>query len=129
MRALSILQPWSWLIIHGHKTVENRTWRHSHRGRFAVHAGKGFDLDGHRFVRQHFPSIALPAIDAFERGGIVGLAKVVDCVSEHDSPWFFGPHAFVLAEARPIPFIPLRGERGFFPMPPAALDAICKEFH
>lgn len=32
MKALSIRQPWAWLIIHGGKDVENRTWHTKHRG-------------------------------------------------------------------------------------------------
>ena len=33
MRALSIKQPWSWLIVHGHKDIENRDWSTQLRGR------------------------------------------------------------------------------------------------
>jgi tetratricopeptide (TPR) repeat protein len=50
MKALSIRQPWAWLIVHGVKDVENRTWRTNFRGRFLVHAGMRFDEDGHRRI-------------------------------------------------------------------------------
>lgn len=43
--ALSIRQPWAWLIIHGGKDIENRTWPTRFRGRVAVHAGKGMTRD------------------------------------------------------------------------------------
>lgn len=41
--ALSIRQPWAWLIVNNHKPVENRSWPTSFRGRFLVHAGKTRD--------------------------------------------------------------------------------------
>jgi len=33
MKALSILQPWAWLVVNGHKDIENRTWGTGFRGR------------------------------------------------------------------------------------------------
>jgi hypothetical protein len=32
--ALSIRQPWAWLICHAGKNIENRPWRTQFRGRF-----------------------------------------------------------------------------------------------
>ena len=43
MKALSIKQPWAWLIVNGYKDIENRTWKTNYRGTFLVHASKGFD--------------------------------------------------------------------------------------
>lgn len=37
MKALSIQQPWAWLIVNGYKDVENRDWNTKFRGRFYVH--------------------------------------------------------------------------------------------
>lgn len=113
-RALSIQQPWAWLIVHGHKPVENRDWSTSRRGSIGIHAGKKFDRDGYTWVREHFPDIPLPAPADFERGGIVGRAVLVDCVEDHPSPWFVGDYGFVLEQAEPLPFIPCRGMLGFF---------------
>lgn len=39
--ALSIRQPWAWLILHAGKDIENRTWQTYQRGWFAIHASKG----------------------------------------------------------------------------------------
>lgn len=110
--ALSIQQPWAWLIVNGYKDVENRTWSTPVRGVIGVHAGKKIDRDGLRHIRLHFPEIELP--EAFDTGGIVGRVEIVDCVKRHDSLWFCGPHAFVLANAEPLPLIPCRGMLGFF---------------
>jgi hypothetical protein len=51
---------------------------------------------------------------ALEKGGIVEEAEITDCVDHHDSPWFEGSYGNVLANARPLPFIPCRGMLGFF---------------
>jgi hypothetical protein len=37
---LSIRQPWAWLVAHGWKNIENRTWPTGFRGRFLIHAAK-----------------------------------------------------------------------------------------
>lgn len=111
-RALSIQQPWAWLIVNGFKDVENRDWPTRIRGWVGVHAGKKIDRDGIAFIRERFPQIELP--ETFETGGIVGRVRIVDCVQDMDSPWFFGDYGFVLADAEPLPFMPCRGALGFF---------------
>ena len=78
--ALSIQQPWAWLIVNGHKPVENRDWPTRLRGTIGIHAGKKFDREGYDFVRRHFPRIRMPDPEAFERGGVVGGAVLMDCV-------------------------------------------------
>lgn len=109
MRALSIMQPWAWLIVHGHKDVENRTWHTNYRGPVLIHAGKKFDGEDDEW---DWPDIAKPA--EFGMGGIVGQAEIVDCVASSPSPWFRGPYGFVLRNACPLPFRPCRGHLGFF---------------
>lgn len=116
MKALSILQPWAWLIVRGLKDIENRNWPTHYRGPFLVHAGKGFDKDFDWMMAEDLLQAPMPAPSFFDnlRGGIVGRAEITGCVTSSDSPWFFGPHGFTLANARPLPFLPYRGERGFF---------------
>ena len=53
--ALSIRQPWAWLIVNGYKDIENRDWKTHYRGRFYVHAGKQFDKAGYADVQRYFP--------------------------------------------------------------------------
>ena len=43
MKAISIRQPWAWLVVHGYKDVDNRTWATKHRGPILIHAGKALD--------------------------------------------------------------------------------------
>lgn len=119
MRALSILQPWAWLIVHGHKPVENRKWSTTYRGPLLIHAGKRWgpeqrsDLAN---VRAMFPGLVVP--DTFDLGCVVGVATVTDCVQHMHTPWFFGPFGFVLERARPFPKpVPFKGQLGFFEVP------------
>ena len=46
------------------------------------------------------------------RGGIVGIADIIDCVSHHPSHWFEGPYGFVLRNRQALPFIRWRGAQG-----------------
>lgn len=122
MKALSIRQPWAWLIVNGHKNVENRTWSTAERGTVLIHAGKGMTdaeyAEAKAFIQgnhaiSHLASI-LPASHELERGGIVGLAYIQDCVQSSSSPWFTGPYGFALRYANRLPFIPMKGALGFF---------------
>ncbi|UXA36869.1 ASCH domain-containing protein [Pseudomonas juntendi] len=124
MKALSIKQPWAWLIIHGGKDVENRTWHTKLRGRFLIHASAGCT---HRYWAESV-SFALnaglikhaadvPTIDELERGGIIGSVDLVDSVDSSDSPWYMGEKAFLLRDPKPLPFIPLKGQLQFFEVP------------
>ncbi|MGH8866654.1 MAG: ASCH domain-containing protein [Actinomycetes bacterium] len=69
MRALSVRQPWADDLVRGRKTVENRSWRTTHRGPLLVHAAR---------------TDARPGVPAdLPRGALVGVVTVVDCVRDH----------------------------------------------
>lgn len=116
--ALSIRQPWAWLIIHAGKDIENRTWRTSFRGKCLIHAGKGCTKeeweDAFEFAQDIRPGLMMPTIPMLERGGIVGEVEIIGCMIKHPSRWFCGPYGFLLANAKPLPFSPCRGALGFF---------------
>lgn len=38
MKALSLRQPWAWLVAAGYKTIETRTWGTKYRGLLLIHA-------------------------------------------------------------------------------------------
>lgn len=59
--------------------------------------------------------VTLPSPTELERGGIVGKVTVVDCVTEHTSPYLFGKYGFVLPDAAPLPFRPYLGRLSFSP--------------
>lgn len=110
MKALTVRQPWAWLIVSGHKDIENRKWFTRHRGAILIHAGKRIDSAGMDYVARL--SIRLPS--SFALGGIIGSVDLVDCVTQADSPWFTGPYGFVLKHARELPFEPHLGRLGFW---------------
>jgi hypothetical protein len=120
--ALSIRQPWAWLIVNGHKDIENRVWTTPYRGRFLVHAGKTFsrayyDEQASALAKAGLMPAGFPTFEhmASQTGGIVGEATLVDCVGDSDSPWHLKDHfGFVLAEAHPLPFAPMPGRLQFF---------------
>ena len=112
MKALSIRQPWAWLIVHGGKDIENRTWRTKIRGTIAVHASKKVDVRAYAELKAE--GVDLPAIEKLKVGGIIGKVEIVDCVDQSDSPWFRGPFGFVLANPKPVKFTPCLGKLSFF---------------
>lgn len=120
-RALAVRQPWASAIIHLGKDIENRDWPTRYRGPVCIHASKGLkddDLsDFHATVQARNVSlVGKPELYFPEepQGGIIGVAEIVDCVERSDSPWFFGRFGFVLRNAHPVPFIPVKGALGFF---------------
>lgn len=117
--ALSIMQPWAWLIVNRHKAIENRDWPTRFRGPVAIHAGKKVDRDTAEDVRNQIHPMTgyrqlFDLTGDFETGGIVGVAEIVDCVDKSDDVWFVGEFGFVLRNAQAIPFIPVKGALGFF---------------
>lgn len=137
MKALSIQQPFAWLIANGYQDVENRSWPTGFRGRFLIHAGQKmypkWDAGTARatqwlmnlqqdepwtlnlFRRPGMPWPDLPT--TFELGGIVGIATIIRCDRFSASRWFAGPFGFVIADAAPLPFTPCPGKLGFFDVP------------
>ena len=126
MKALSVRQPWAWLIVAGFKDIENRTWPTAFRGRIYVHAGQQEDRGFVLPVAVRLPKAAMDKVwrlwqyrtsNPTQFGAIVGEVDIVDCVTESTSPWFenVGAYGFVLRNPRAyaVP-IPMRGMLGLF---------------
>ena len=126
LKALSIRQPWAWLIVNGFKDVENRTWHTSVRGTFLIHSSATMTVGDYAACCLFLSSLEYtadekqrldetwPGFEHFERGGIVGSAELVSCVFRSESQWFTGDVGFVLANPKPLPFIPYKGMQKFF---------------
>jgi hypothetical protein len=112
--ALSIKQPWAWLVVNGFKPLENRNWHTSFRGEILVHTGQKADQVDLFLIEQIEDLIRRRLPDRFETGGIVGRGRITACVGESDSPWFTGDYGFLIRDARPLPFHPCPGKLGFF---------------
>lgn len=138
MKAISIRQPWAWMIIHAGKDIENRTWKTNYRGEVFVHAGKLWDdfirvgtkkLDPFllEFTLNNY-GISIDDLrswagahgerrlgDIFQLGGIIGKVEIVDCVQKHPSKWGIdGQWHWVLANPQPLPFQRCKGQLKFF---------------
>jgi hypothetical protein len=128
VKALSLRQPWAWLVVHGPKRIENRRWNTRFRGAFLVHAAKGMTRseyeDARYFAAIVAPKLDVPKFEALQRGGIVGRARLVSveppCLLSNDRypcahPWHMPEqYGFLLEDVAPVPFRELRGELGFF---------------
>ena len=120
--ALSIKQPWAWLILHAGKDIENRTWRTRYRGPLLIHAGKSPDRDAPSpaGVKAHYgvdlethPIWATPDRNP-PLGCFVGVVDLIDCVETHSSRWFHGPIGWVLGNPRTLPLHEAKGRLGLW---------------
>lgn len=131
--ALSINQPWAWLIAAGYKDIENRNWNTDFRGEFAIHAGLKVDRDAietmlegrHPVTGQeldaglHAALVAeLAAKGELDRGGIVGAVSLHGVITQRtggaEKPWFVGRYGFMLRNGRQVDLVPCTGVLGFF---------------
>jgi hypothetical protein len=127
VKVIVIRQPWAWLIVHGFKDIENRTWRTRYRGTLLIQASAGLPTkhaleDIRLLVRKR--GVDLPEV--FERGGIVGMAQLDDCVTSSRSKWFEGPVGWVLSKPKRLPFIPLKGRLGLFDPPSGIIELLSR---
>ena len=128
MKCLSVRQPWAWLIIHGGKDIENRTWRTRYSGPLLIHAAKTLDESDYREggdiyrVLSEGSALTVPPRDELVYGAIIGKVRLVTCRAEpiYDNPWaVFGCWNWVLKCPEAIGPIPYPGRRGLFDVPDA----------
>ena len=118
MKALTLRPHWAWLVLNGHKDIENRSWPTRLRERIWVHAGMRPTTRAEyadfvatcrrRRIRNY------PEREGIPTGGIVGSVAIADCVTRSRSYWFKGDYGFVLKDARRCRFRALKGQLGFF---------------
>ncbi|KFX64219.1 hypothetical protein KBK24_0121470 [Burkholderia sp. K24] len=151
MKALSIRQPWAWLIVRPDlsgpqrvaaiaagelKDIENRSWPTRLRGRFLVHASKGMTRAEYEDAQDPLwaskgPTIELPPFEQLERGGIIGATTIDACIHPVDrtSHWHAdGQYGFHLIDSKPVPFVPCKGALQFFDVP-ADVAAQLQQMH
>ena len=135
-KAISIRQPWAWLICKGIKDIENRGWKIGSQQpprfssmvgdivlpcRVYIHASKvpeqNWDVEDfiheRLSVQQEIEYLKMGQNLAL--GSIIGEVTITDCVTESKSPWFVGKYGFVSSD--PVLYdkpIPCRGQLGFF---------------
>jgi len=123
MKALSVRQPWAYLIVTGEKPVENRGWSSAYFGPLLIHAALTPDLDGGRWVSEQFPNIRIPPPRELAYGAIIGGVRMLGGSWMYESsPWFTGPYGFMFDRPRMFPApIPYKGQLGFFDVPDGVL--------
>lgn len=135
-KALTVKNPWAWLIVQGIKDIENRTWRTNFRGRVLIHASanltKGFYSE--ILPMSYWGNLNLDkktdliAEWTDTRGQILGSVEIIDCVQDHPSIWAqkgFSDNGkpiwnWVLANPQPEPFyegIKIKGALSFWDVP------------
>jgi hypothetical protein len=88
VKAISVRQPWAWLLIHGGKSIENRDWYTGYRGPLAIHAASAMSIfelyDAIDFVRRFDPALAekIPNRLGLVFGAVIGTVEQVGCFRE-----------------------------------------------
>ena len=82
MKAITVLQPWAWLLATGKKRCETRSWKTNYRGEILIHAGK---KNMTNIMRQtFFEAMYMKQAGVFNTEmiteAIIGKANPVNCV-------------------------------------------------
>lgn len=121
MKILCTMEPWGWLIVNGHKDIENRVWQTKYRGELYISTTKKpYDnLDEMIEFAEAEYGIKV-AKHELRHGGIIGkvdLVDVVDRSKRHKSKWHQdGYYGLVLRNARRVEFLPISSGRMIFNM-------------
>jgi hypothetical protein len=107
--ALSIKQPWAWLVVMGYKDVENSKHKTDYRGPLLIYASNDWDtkeLDSaNRLIK---PIILTDNTKHYKFGAIIGMVELYDCVEDYRSKWYKGPYGFLFRKPKqfikPIPY-------------------------
>ncbi|MES2395853.1 MAG: ASCH domain-containing protein [Bacteroidota bacterium] len=95
-KALTIKNPWAYLIASGIKTVENRSRRTHYRGKILIHSSKVNDKTSVHISdllteeQWNFLSIKdkmIMTVGEFNNSSIIGEAEIVDCIENSKSVW------------------------------------------
>ena len=95
MKAISIKQPWAYLIAAGIKDIEKRTWKCPGKyigERVLIHASKTqHETPMYLLTDEQYDSIKqekrIEINNSLEYGCIIGSIEIVDCVINHSSIW------------------------------------------
>lgn len=125
-KALSLKQPYAWLIANGYLLVDDRTWGTQYRGPILIHASKGIYEAYYNYIKNN-TDVPIPSIDKLGFGGVVGIANLVLCcrpgelpagISRQQRAHFGGVHqdyfGFLFEQATPLALMPCPGKLGIF---------------
>lgn len=138
MWALTVLQPYAWMMIHGSKDIENRSWVNAilnhliTRGEpFAVHAGLSMTRVYYReaveFAKAQDPELVVPRIDELVLGALLGTVVPTQIYRPEDwTPdrrWHMpDQYGWQLEDRTTLPrYVPAKGKQGFWTVDDALL--------
>lgn len=117
MNVLTLLQPWAWLIVHGPKRWENRTWTTPYRGPLVIHAGRSRQRLAEAYNNADLAGL-LPDPSGLVSAaliGIVDLTRIEPIGHIAGEPFAEGPWCWRLDNPRPLPRpIPMEGGRSLW---------------
>lgn len=133
-RAISLIQPWAWCILHAGKNIENRDWllEGIWPRRVLIHASKAQNPHEYQRVQGVLEALEIPGLPPAEQlgyGGFVGSVLVTGVRpnrDDHDEVWAARQgYGYTLALPRAFSrIIPYRGKPGFFKVPPHVVEGI-----
>ncbi len=125
MRAITVKQPWPYLIFHAGKDVENRSQNIALPLplTLAIHVSRSVHHEAvmPRGVRS--PCLEGPAYDPSLRGKIIGVVTLEAILPQHSSKWYQGGrHAYVLSNPRLLKTpLEAKGALSHWEIPPETL--------
>lgn len=125
VRAITLQEPWAWLIAEGFKSCENRKWSTVFEGRVFIHSAKSFASDFKRienWVGTHM-GIMIPGREWLQRNHMSRIVAVAEFgpMQSHlpDNPWKMkGQWAWPITWCHRIKATdPVRGMLGLWRLP------------
>jgi hypothetical protein len=143
MKAISVRQPWAYLIETGQKPVENRTWKPpaSMLGELiCIHASAGMDRDDRECYEDLCgdDEVQMLPVKDLTRGSIVAVTKLVGwwsrdfghvCAPNHEEEFkrittgkpfdkfYCGDYGWVFGRVVPVEPVPVKGALGLWTVP------------
>ena len=103
MKTITLYPVWAWAVVHGHKPVENRTWRTHYRGPLLIHAAADSPVARARdkIARRMLEALGIDVPAEVPRGAIVGAVTLVDVTRQPVAhPLATGPFCWLFARPR-----------------------------
>jgi len=116
MKALTLKQPWTELVLQGKKKIELRKWNTHFRGKFLIHSSKTPDIKS----MKRFGFETLPC------GFILGMARLVDVKKYKNEKEFsldknkhlatskWGKYGFILSGVKRVKPLEAKGSLNFW---------------
>ena len=91
-KAISIKQPWGYLIASGVKDIENRTWKTKFRGRVLIHSPKTkyinwVDVLTEKQLKSLTRDQYIETCNSMDYSALIGSVEIVDCIQNNPSIW------------------------------------------